>query len=72
MACGSWEGSSGVDPAQLEARLRAGVEADRRYNVENSAKIRAIQTAPTYDEFRQLVMGLYEFLLIFILIKNLL
>ena len=57
MACGSWEGSSGVDPNQLEARLRAGIEADRRYQVENAAKIRAVQTAPTYDEFRQIVMG---------------
>lgn len=55
MACGGWEG--GVDPGQLEARLRAGIEADRRYAAENSAKIRAIHSAPTYDEFRQLVLG---------------
>ena len=55
MACGGWEG--GVDPGQLEARLRAGIEADRRYAAENSAKLRAIHSAPTYDEFRQLVLG---------------
>lgn len=55
MACGGWEGS--VDSSQLEARLRAGLEADRRYTVENAAKLRAIHSAPTYEEFRQLVLG---------------
>lgn len=55
MACGGWEGS--VDSSQLEARLRAGLEADRRYTAENAAKLRAIHSAPTYDEFRQLVLG---------------
>lgn len=55
MACGGWEGS--VDSSQLEARLRAGLEADRRYAAENAAKLRAIHSAPTYEEFRQLVLG---------------
>ncbi|XP_064094922.1 coiled-coil domain-containing protein 103-like isoform X1 [Macrobrachium nipponense] len=55
MACGGWEG--GIDSSQLEARLRAGIEADRRYATENSAKLRAIQSTPSYDEFRQLVLG---------------
>lgn len=55
MACGGWEG--GIDSNQLEARLRAGIEADRRYAAENSAKLRAIQSTPSYDEFRQLVLG---------------
>lgn len=55
MACGGWEGT--VDQGQLEARLRAGLEADRRYSAENAAKLRAIHSAPTYDEFRQLVLG---------------
>ncbi|XP_076040055.1 dynein axonemal assembly factor 19 [Oratosquilla oratoria] len=48
---------SGLDPAQLEARLRAGIEADRRHSAENSTKLRAIHSAANYDEFRQLVMG---------------
>ncbi|RXG72092.1 Coiled-coil domain-containing protein [Armadillidium vulgare] len=56
MACGGWE-SGNVDPSQIEARIRAGIEADRRYTAENSAKLRAINTASSYDEFRQLVMG---------------
>ncbi|XP_050712811.1 coiled-coil domain-containing protein 103-like [Eriocheir sinensis] len=55
MACGGWEGS--VDSSQLEARLRVGLEADRRYAAENSAKLRGIHSAPTYEEFRQLVLG---------------
>ncbi|KAK7022775.1 hypothetical protein SK128_011613 [Halocaridina rubra] len=55
MACGGWEG--GVDSSQLEARLRAGIEGDRRYAVENSAKLRAIHSTASYDEFRQLVLG---------------
>ncbi|RXG72091.1 hypothetical protein Avbf_03654 [Armadillidium vulgare] len=37
MACGGWE-SGNVDPSQIEARIRAGIEADRRYTAENSAK----------------------------------
>lgn len=55
MACGGWEGS--VDSSQLEARLRVGLEADRRYATENAAKLRGIHSAPTYEEFRQLVLG---------------
>lgn len=55
MACGGWEGS--VDSSQLEARLRVGLEADRRYTAENAAKLRGIHSAPTYEEFRQLVLG---------------
>ena len=55
MACGGWEGS--VDSNQLEVRLRTGLEADRRYTAENAAKLRAIHSAPTYEEFRQLVLG---------------
>ncbi|CAL4153222.1 unnamed protein product, partial [Meganyctiphanes norvegica] len=57
MACGGWEPGQGMEPARLEARLRASVDADRHYAQENAAKIRAINTAPTYDEFRQIVLG---------------
>lgn len=41
----------------LEMRLRTGIEADRRYQAENSAKLKAVQTAATYEDFRQMVMG---------------
>ena len=56
MACGGWE-QGNIDSANLEAKVRAGIEADRKYNAENSAKLRAINGAATYDEFNQIVMG---------------
>lgn len=58
MACGGWEPGN-VEPGQIEARIKTSIEVDRRYTIENSAKIRAVNATSSYDEFRQLVMGLY-------------
>ncbi|KAF2353381.1 Dynein attachment factor N-terminal [Trinorchestia longiramus] len=41
----------------LEMRLRAGIEADRQCQAENCAKLKAVHTAATYEDFRQMVMG---------------
>ena len=52
--------SSGAIPVpgqNLEMRLRAGLEAERRYQLENSVKLRAIHTAGSYEDFRQMVIG---------------
>lgn len=53
-------GAIGAGPGvgnNLETRLRAGIESDRRHQAENAAKLKAIHSASSYEDFRQMVMG---------------
>ncbi|XP_077413558.1 dynein axonemal assembly factor 19 [Vanacampus margaritifer] len=46
-----------IDFSALEKDLRAGVEAERKYQRENDAKLRAVQQGVgSYQQFRDLVL----------------
>ena len=53
LLAGGFGGISSV--ASLEKELSLGFELDRRRSVEDEMKKRAIQTAPSYEQFRLLV-----------------
>ena len=53
-------GGGGSAGSNLEMRLRTGIDTDRRYQAENTAKLKAIHTAGSYEDFRQMVMGQYK------------
>ncbi|XP_067005990.2 coiled-coil domain-containing protein 103 isoform X2 [Anabrus simplex] len=44
-----------IDFTELEKELHAAIEAEEKYVRENDAKLRAVHTASSYDEFREIV-----------------